>query len=206
MTDRAIHRCDNNGIQVLLGPEAAEMVLRLPRGFSDRSRRACSRGHERRCGVRSATGRYLEKRVTARKLIEAAIAAHERFGEHLHAYSLWTPEQARAAAAAADAAFAAGVTVGPLQGLPVSIKDLFTAAGYPCFAGSSRKMPSARRSTISSEPAVCSTGLPISMPRRSTRRPAACGSNSSRKVRRADLVTKSTRTESVICQWYRRLT
>jgi hypothetical protein len=31
--------------------------------------------------------------------------------------------------------------VGPLQGLPVSIKDLFAAAGYPCFAGSSRRLP-----------------------------------------------------------------
>ncbi len=82
-----------------------------------------------------------EKRVTARELIEAAIAAHERFGERLHAYSLWAPEQARGPAAAADAAFAAGVTVGPLQGLPVSIKDLFAAAGYPCFAGSSRRLP-----------------------------------------------------------------
>src|SRR5712671_3399599 len=82
-----------------------------------------------------------EKRVTARELIEAAIAAHERFGERLHAYSLWAPEQARGAAAAADAAFAAGVTVGPLQGLPVSIKDLFAAAGYPCFAGSSLRLP-----------------------------------------------------------------
>src|SRR5580704_18368828 len=38
--------------------------------------------------------------------------------------------------------FSAGVTVGPLQGLPVSIKDLFAAAGYPCFAGSSRRLPS----------------------------------------------------------------
>ena len=45
-----------------------------------------------------------EKRVTARELIEAAIARHERFGERLHAYSLWAPEQARAVAAAADAA------------------------------------------------------------------------------------------------------
>ena len=79
--------------------------------------------------------------MTARELIEAAIVAHERFGERLHAYSLWAPEQARAAAAVADAAFAAGVTVGPLQGLPVSIKDLFAAAGYPCFAGSSRRLP-----------------------------------------------------------------
>ena len=82
-----------------------------------------------------------EKRVTAQELIEAAIARHERFGERLHAYSLWAPEQACAVAAAADAAFSAGVTVGPLQGLPVSIKDLFAAAGYPCFAGSSRRLP-----------------------------------------------------------------
>jgi hypothetical protein len=38
---------------------AAEMVLRwLPHELSDRSRRACSRGHERRCGARSAIGRY----------------------------------------------------------------------------------------------------------------------------------------------------
>ena len=42
---------------------------------------------------------------------------------------------------AADAAFSAGVSAGPLQGLPVSIKDLFAAAGYPCFAGSSRRLP-----------------------------------------------------------------
>jgi aspartyl-tRNA(Asn)/glutamyl-tRNA(Gln) amidotransferase subunit A len=83
-----------------------------------------------------------EKRVTARELIEAAIARYERFGERLHAYSLWAPEQARAVAAAADAAFSAGVTVGPLQGLPISIKDLFAASGYPCFAGSSRRLPS----------------------------------------------------------------
>src|SRR5438067_9823017 len=68
-----------------------------------------------------------EKRVTARELIEAAIARHERFGQRLHAYSLWAPEQARAVAAAADAAFSAGVTAGPLQGLSVSIKDLFAA-------------------------------------------------------------------------------
>jgi hypothetical protein len=42
----------------LAGPDAAEMVLRrLPREVNDRSRRACSRDHERRYGVRSAIGR-----------------------------------------------------------------------------------------------------------------------------------------------------
>src|SRR6201997_5529639 len=82
-----------------------------------------------------------ERRASARELVEAAIAQHERFGERLHAYSFWAPEQARTAAKAADAAFAVGVSAGPPQGLPVSIKDLFAAAGYPCFAGSSRRLP-----------------------------------------------------------------
>jgi aspartyl-tRNA(Asn)/glutamyl-tRNA(Gln) amidotransferase subunit A len=81
------------------------------------------------------------RRVCARDLVEAAIARHDRFGERLHAYSFWAPDQARAVADVADAAFAAGVSPGPLQGLPVSIKDLFAAAGYPCFAGSSRRLP-----------------------------------------------------------------
>src|SRR5438105_10506205 len=82
-----------------------------------------------------------ERQVSARDVVEAAIARHERFGERLHAYSFWAPEQARAVAEAADAAFSAGISTGPLQGLPVSIKDLFAAAGYPCFAGSSRRLP-----------------------------------------------------------------
>jgi len=34
-----------------------------------------------------------EKRVTARELIEAAIARHERFGQRLHTYSLWGPSR-----------------------------------------------------------------------------------------------------------------
>src|SRR5689334_16737130 len=85
-----------------------------------------------------------DKRLSAGDLLEAAIARHDRFGERLHAYSFWAPDQARAIARAADAAFAAGVSAGPLQGLPVSIKDLFAASGYPCFAGSSRRLPAAR--------------------------------------------------------------
>ena len=33
------------------------------------------------------------------------------------------------------------MSTGPLQGLPISVKDLFAAGGYPCFAGSSRRLP-----------------------------------------------------------------
>jgi Asp-tRNA(Asn)/Glu-tRNA(Gln) amidotransferase A subunit family amidase len=73
-----------------------------------------------------------EERTRARELIEAAIARHERFGERLHSYSHWAPQQARAVAEAADTALAAGVTTGPLQ---------VRGCGYPCFAGSSLRLP-----------------------------------------------------------------
>lgn len=56
-------------------------------------------------------------------LVEQVMARHDRFGEQLHAYLPWTPDQARGVAGAADAAFAAGAVAGPLQGIPVSIKD-----------------------------------------------------------------------------------
>jgi aspartyl-tRNA(Asn)/glutamyl-tRNA(Gln) amidotransferase subunit A len=82
-----------------------------------------------------------ERRLTSQEVVEAAIARHERFGERLHAYCQWTPEKARETAKAADAAFASGATVGPLQGVPISIKDLYAAEGLPCFAGSSRRLP-----------------------------------------------------------------
>src|SRR5499426_474340 len=82
-----------------------------------------------------------DRRATVQELVDAAIARHESVGERLHAYSFWAPEQARAVADAAGAAFAAGVSTGPLQGLPVSLKDLFAAAGFPCLAGSSRRLP-----------------------------------------------------------------
>jgi aspartyl-tRNA(Asn)/glutamyl-tRNA(Gln) amidotransferase subunit A len=82
-----------------------------------------------------------EKQATAEELVEQAIARHDRFGGRLHAYLLWSPDHARAVARAADAAFGAGAIAGPLQGVPVSIKDLFAAEGFPCLAGSSRNLP-----------------------------------------------------------------
>jgi aspartyl-tRNA(Asn)/glutamyl-tRNA(Gln) amidotransferase subunit A len=82
-----------------------------------------------------------KKQASAQELVEQAIARHDHFGEKLHAYLLWTPDQARAVAKAADAAFAAAAVAGPLQGIPISIKDLFAAEGFPCFAGSSLRLP-----------------------------------------------------------------
>jgi aspartyl-tRNA(Asn)/glutamyl-tRNA(Gln) amidotransferase subunit A len=82
-----------------------------------------------------------EGKLTARALVEEALANHARFGATLMAYSHWAPEHALACAAAADAAFAAGARAGSLQGIPTSIKDLFAHAGFPTFAGSPKRLP-----------------------------------------------------------------
>ena len=85
--------------------------------------------------------RLRDGRLTARALAEEAIANHERFGKGLMAYSQWAPDHARKCAEAADAAFAAGSHAGALQGIPVSVKDLFAVAGFPTYAGSPKRLP-----------------------------------------------------------------
>jgi len=59
----------------------------------------------------------------------------------LGAYKSVDDERSLALARAADAAFAAGVSPGPLTGIPISIKDLYGVPGYPIFAGSSARLP-----------------------------------------------------------------
>ncbi|MDR9391472.1 MAG: amidase family protein [Trueperaceae bacterium] len=51
-----------------------------------------------------------------------------------------TADRARAAARAADRAFAAGVDLGPLQGIPLAVKDLFDMAGEISAAGSAARL------------------------------------------------------------------
>ena len=79
-------------------------------------------------------------RVTARDLLDQALANRN---EALGAYKLWMPDQAASAADLADAAFAQGLDFGPLQGLPVSVKDLFGVAGTRTHAGAPKPLPSA---------------------------------------------------------------
>ncbi|MEX1080757.1 MAG: amidase [Halofilum sp. (in: g-proteobacteria)] len=68
-------------------------------------------------------------------------ACQSRRDEALGAYVTWTPQLAVAQANAADAAFQAGSDLGHLQGIPVSIKDLFGVSGIPIYAGSPRELP-----------------------------------------------------------------
>ncbi|MBA1148818.1 amidase [Ectothiorhodospiraceae bacterium WFHF3C12] len=67
---------------------------------------------------------------------------HERFDETLGAYRAWNAQLAAEAGLAGDA-FRSGLDLGPLQGIPVSVKDLYGVPGYRTYAGSPRALPAA---------------------------------------------------------------
>lgn len=76
------------------------------------------------------------KTLSAVEVTEVALARMEVLEPHIHAFCTPTPEVARAAAAAVDAAIAAGETVGPLAGVPIGIKDLVATKGIRTVMGS----------------------------------------------------------------------
>ena len=70
----------------------------------------------------------LKKRsFSALELADAHLAAMEK-ARALNAYILETPERASAMAKAADARIAAG-KAGPLEGIPLAVKDMFCTEG-----------------------------------------------------------------------------
>ena len=79
--------------------------------------------------------------MSSRALAEAAIERHEKYGGVLNAYRTFAAETALARASLADEAFAAGRDLGPLQGVPISVKELFGVEGMPVYAGTPRRLP-----------------------------------------------------------------
>jgi aspartyl-tRNA(Asn)/glutamyl-tRNA(Gln) amidotransferase subunit A len=76
-------------------------------------------------------------KTTSRALTGEALARiADPDGEGKRAFLRVYAEEARAAADAQDRQRAAGITGGPLAGIPISIKDLFDVAGEPTTAGS----------------------------------------------------------------------
>src|SRR5690348_16267871 len=73
--------------------------------------------------IAQARSGIAKKEFTAAELADAHLAATER-ARALNAYVQETPERAHAMARAADARIAKG-TAGPLEGIPLAVKDLF---------------------------------------------------------------------------------
>lgn len=70
-----------------------------------------------------------EGAVTSRELVELFLARIDRYDDRLGSYVEVVADRARADAAAADARTRSGGPLGPLHGVPVSIKDLHLLAG-----------------------------------------------------------------------------
>ncbi len=68
--------------------------------------------------------------------VDAVLAAIEAAQPRLNAFATVTAERARSAARAAEQAVMRGDALGPLHGVPVNIKDLFTTAGVRTAYGS----------------------------------------------------------------------
>lgn len=74
-------------------------------------------------------------------LVDLALDAHDRHGARLNAYKTWDGPRVREQAEALHRMIATGVDLGPMMGIPVSVKDLYGVPGLPVFAGTSEALP-----------------------------------------------------------------
>ncbi|MGO8947053.1 MAG: amidase family protein [Ktedonobacterales bacterium] len=75
------------------------------------------------------------KAISAQELLAWHLECISRYNPSLNAIVTFSEEQAHQRAAAADAALAKGILLGPLHGLPVTIKDCIEVVGLPTTAG-----------------------------------------------------------------------
>ena len=74
--------------------------------------------------------------VTAHRTTRELLARIDAADRKLRAYTYVDAERALARAAALDQLLAAGIDLGPLMGVPIAVKDLFSVDGMPTTAGS----------------------------------------------------------------------
>ncbi len=80
-------------------------------------------------------GALRRREIGSRELLEHQLARIERLNAGLNAVVTLDLERARAAADAADRALAQGEPLGPLHGLPITVKDTFETAGLRTTCG-----------------------------------------------------------------------
>lgn len=73
--------------------------------------------------------------LSSRELLETFVTRIQRHNPSINAVVALDLDSARRAADAADAAARRGETLGPLHGLPMTIKDTYEVPGMPCTAG-----------------------------------------------------------------------
>ncbi|QUT04928.1 amidase [Sphingobium phenoxybenzoativorans] len=102
-------------------------------------------------GMSPVTAPAIGKQRPSRDSLEASLQRiADPAGEGARAFLTLYRDDARRAADASDARFASGTSLGPLDGIVISIKDLFDVAGEPTRAGSRilSDAPSARTDAV----------------------------------------------------------
>ena len=80
--------------------------------------------------------RFRRGEISSEAATAALLARIESLEPRLRAFSFVDVDRALAQAAAMDSLWAAKVDLGPLMGVPVAVKDLFSVDGMPTKAGS----------------------------------------------------------------------
>ena len=86
--------------------------------------------------LQALSGMLARSECSSRELVAACLDRIRRLDGHLHAFVDVYAEEALACAKAADLERRAGMTRGPLHGLPIALKDLMHLAGRVTTAGS----------------------------------------------------------------------
>lgn len=103
-----------------------------------------------------------EGKIHSQDVASACCARHEEHGAYLNAYRSWDGQRLAQMAALADEAFRMNIDLGPLQGIPFSVKDLYGVPGYPTYAGSPKQLPAAWSRAGTVVQAVISQLAPVS--------------------------------------------
>ncbi|WP_099865558.1 amidase [Pararhizobium haloflavum] len=74
-------------------------------------------------------------------LLRAASERYDATEGRLNAYRTWAGERAAKQAIAVDTLVASGIDLGPLMGIPISVKDLFGVPGLSTYAGTNAAFP-----------------------------------------------------------------
>ncbi|WP_457633911.1 amidase [Oceanithermus desulfurans] len=78
---------------------------------------------------------YKSGRTTPEEVAERFLAAYAELNPKLHAFIAVNPDDVRAQAAASAMRWRRGEPLGPLDGVPVAVKDELDVAGYPTTVG-----------------------------------------------------------------------
>ncbi|MBU2889137.1 amidase [Celeribacter halophilus] len=80
--------------------------------------------------------------IRSADILGHSIACHAKSESRLGAYRTWCGDRAQRQAIAIDQLIATNIDLGPLMGIPVSVKDLYGVPGLPTFAGTDAELSS----------------------------------------------------------------